>query len=269
MHIISHARRKARTGAPSGHRGGLYRLMVPLAGLMTAVALMLAPSLASADTASTLTVIGTSDVSDSGLIQNVIGPEFQKASSRSTRSSTSAPRPAPRSTSAKTGTGGAERADRPRPVAGEPVRRRRLLLSTTSLRPTRDLSTTSCSPGPTGGSGRRRHGRAAQHRAGVRDVAAPGASGNATFVSRGGTRRVGNNRRSTRSGPTDEHRRADPDRRVTLCTVPAALGGGMTPIARAPHQRRGLPWQRAAGRPARRAADWYCINSGADAGRRT
>jgi tungstate transport system substrate-binding protein len=46
---------------------------------MTAAMLLIAPTLASADTSSTLTVIGTSDVSDSGLIPNVIQPGFQTA----------------------------------------------------------------------------------------------------------------------------------------------------------------------------------------------
>ena len=46
---------------------------------MAAAVLLIAPALASADTSSTLTVIGTSDVSDSGLIPNVIQPGFQKA----------------------------------------------------------------------------------------------------------------------------------------------------------------------------------------------
>jgi tungstate transport system substrate-binding protein len=46
---------------------------------LTAAVLLLAPALASADTSSTLTVIGTSDVSDSGLIPNVIQPGFEKA----------------------------------------------------------------------------------------------------------------------------------------------------------------------------------------------
>ncbi len=40
--------------------------------------MMIAPAMASADTSSTLTVIGTSDVSDSGLMPNVIQPGFQK-----------------------------------------------------------------------------------------------------------------------------------------------------------------------------------------------
>jgi len=43
------------------------------------MALLLAPSLASADSGSSLTVIGTSDVSDSGLIPNLIQPAFHQA----------------------------------------------------------------------------------------------------------------------------------------------------------------------------------------------
>src|SRR6202000_2316554 len=68
----------ARAGASTRTRG-LLRLAAPLAGLATAAMLLLSPGLASADTGSTLTVIGTSDVSDSGLIPNVIGPQFQQA----------------------------------------------------------------------------------------------------------------------------------------------------------------------------------------------
>ena len=40
---------------------------------------MLAPALASADSASTLSVVGTSDISDSGLMPNLIQPQFQAA----------------------------------------------------------------------------------------------------------------------------------------------------------------------------------------------
>ena len=46
---------------------------------MAAAILLIAPALASADTSSTLTVIGTSDMSDSGLFPNVIQTGFQKA----------------------------------------------------------------------------------------------------------------------------------------------------------------------------------------------
>ena len=41
--------------------------------------LLVAPAIARANSSSTLTVIGTSDASDSGLISNVIQPGFQKA----------------------------------------------------------------------------------------------------------------------------------------------------------------------------------------------
>jgi tungstate transport system substrate-binding protein len=64
---------RGRRGAPR------RRFAAPLVGCLTAAVLLLAPALASADTSSTLTVIGTSDVSDSGLIPNVIQPGFTKA----------------------------------------------------------------------------------------------------------------------------------------------------------------------------------------------
>jgi tungstate transport system substrate-binding protein len=54
-------------------------LALPLLGLAAAAMFLIAPALANADTSSTLTVIGTSDVSDSGLIPNVIQPGFEKA----------------------------------------------------------------------------------------------------------------------------------------------------------------------------------------------
>ena len=50
-----------------------------LLGVLAAAVMLMAPALANADTSSTLTVIGTSDVSDSGLIPNVIQPGFTKA----------------------------------------------------------------------------------------------------------------------------------------------------------------------------------------------
>ena len=64
------AGRRARTG----HRRG------PLtAALALLLVLALAPATALADTPSTLTVVGTSDVSDSGLMSNVLQPAFTKA----------------------------------------------------------------------------------------------------------------------------------------------------------------------------------------------
>src|ERR1700722_17387814 len=43
------------------------------------LSLVLLPALAQADTSSTLTVVGTSDVSDSGLMANLIQPAFTAA----------------------------------------------------------------------------------------------------------------------------------------------------------------------------------------------
>jgi ABC-type tungstate transport system permease subunit len=57
-------------------RRGVTPLLI--AALAAAIGL-LAPALASADSSATLTVVGTSDVSDSGLMPNLIGPAFNKA----------------------------------------------------------------------------------------------------------------------------------------------------------------------------------------------
>jgi tungstate transport system substrate-binding protein len=48
-----------------------------LAAPLAVAALLLVPALANADTSSSLTVVGTSDVSDSGLIQNLVEPDFK------------------------------------------------------------------------------------------------------------------------------------------------------------------------------------------------
>lgn len=47
--------------------------------LLALVLVLLAPAAAQADTSSTLTVVGTSDVADSGLVPNVLQPAFNKA----------------------------------------------------------------------------------------------------------------------------------------------------------------------------------------------
>ncbi len=61
-------------------RRGLRRLLaIPALGLVAALVLMLAPALASADSASSLSIVGTSDISDSGLMPNLIQPQFQAA----------------------------------------------------------------------------------------------------------------------------------------------------------------------------------------------
>jgi len=80
LKTLSTRSRQPRSRDIHGRSGATRRLLaLPLLGLMAAAACLFAPALADADTSSTLTVIGTSDVSDSGLIPNVIQPGFQKA----------------------------------------------------------------------------------------------------------------------------------------------------------------------------------------------
>jgi len=54
-------------------------LAAPILVVLAAGAMMVAPAVAGADTSSTLTVVGTSDLSDSGLSPNLIQPAFAKA----------------------------------------------------------------------------------------------------------------------------------------------------------------------------------------------
>ena len=75
---VSPGRRPLPADLPA--RPGLRRLLaLPVLGLLAAAVLMLAPALASADIASSLSIVGTSDMNDSGLIPNVIQPQFQAA----------------------------------------------------------------------------------------------------------------------------------------------------------------------------------------------
>jgi ABC-type tungstate transport system permease subunit len=65
---------------PNGRSRATRRLLaLPFLGLFATAMLLIAPALASADTSSSLTVIGTSDMSDSGLVPNLIQPGFAKA----------------------------------------------------------------------------------------------------------------------------------------------------------------------------------------------
>jgi tungstate transport system substrate-binding protein len=77
-HPVPQGRRPLPAGLSA--RPGLRRLLaLPVLGLVAATVLMLTPALASADSASQLSIVGTSDVSDSGLIPNLIQPQFQAA----------------------------------------------------------------------------------------------------------------------------------------------------------------------------------------------
>ncbi|MGH2896690.1 MAG: substrate-binding domain-containing protein, partial [Solirubrobacteraceae bacterium] len=71
-----HVQRRHRECQPGLAR---RRLAAPILVVLAGLAMMIAPALAGADTSSTLTVVGTSDLSDSGLAQNLIQPAFAKA----------------------------------------------------------------------------------------------------------------------------------------------------------------------------------------------
>ncbi len=226
MLTILTPRRRATSDAPHGRSRGVRRAALGLTGVATALGFMLAPSLATADTSSTLTVIGTSDVSDSGLIPNLIGPQFQQAYPQFTfkyigTASGSA------ISSAETGSQGASAL-----IVHAPTLENQFVAGGYSYPQgqfgnaiwTNDFVLA----GPTGDpAGVAANGANNIAQAFV-DVATAGVSGKATFVSRGGTPGT----------TTEEHAIwADVNNAgltpsgVTLCAVPANLGGGLTPIA--------------------------------------
>ena len=221
-------RHLARPGAFDGQSGARRRLLaVPLVGFLTAIALLLVPALANADSSTSLTVVGTSDVNDSGLIPNVIQPEFQKDFPQYTfKYNGSATGLAIQN--AESGTGG--------PSA--------LIVHAASLENQFVASGFSYNnqygnaiftndfviAGPTGdpaGVAANGANNAAQAFA---DIATAGANGTATFYTRGGT--------TTASGTTvEEHEiwslvnsSGLKPASLTLCTVSAADGGGMSPV---------------------------------------
>jgi tungstate transport system substrate-binding protein len=225
-HPVSLRRRPLPAELPA--RPGLRRLLpLSVLSLLAAAALMLTPPLASADSASTLSIVGTSDVTDSGLIPNLIQPQFQAAF----------PQFAFKYTGSATGVAiqNAESGN-----GGPSV----LIVHAASLENqfvaggfsyqnqlghaifTSDFVLAGPPADPAGAN-------AAAHNIAqaFADVAAAGAAGHATFISRGGT--------TTASGTTvQEHAiwqlvndAGLTPAGVTLCTVTAPNGGGMAPTS--------------------------------------
>ena len=257
-------RRHARRG-DRGDRPGLSRrlLAAPILILLTATAMMLAPSLASADTSSTLTVVGTSDVSDSGLVPNVIAPDFAKAypgiTFKYVGSATGVA-----IQSAENGTGG--------PSA--------LIVHAASLENqfvaggysynnqygnaifTNDFVLTGPKGDPAG------VGTAGAHNIAqaFASVAAAGVAGKATFLTRGGT--------TTASGTTvEEHTiwglvssSGLTPSGVVLCDVSAADGGGMSPISPSVQATSGQACPDSGTVNGTDAPSWYYVNSGSSQG---
>src|SRR5690348_17066910 len=81
MTETSSSRRRPGRTTDSRRCTGVVRRVValPLLGCMTAAIVLGAPALASADSSSSLTIVGTSDVSDSGLSANLLQPAFKAA----------------------------------------------------------------------------------------------------------------------------------------------------------------------------------------------
>jgi tungstate transport system substrate-binding protein len=215
---------------PADHsvRPGVRRLLaLPILGLLAALVLMLTPALASADSASTLSIVGTSDVSDSGLIPNLIQPQFQAAfpqfTFKYTGSATGAAIQA-----AESGNGGPSML-----IVHAPSLENQFVSSGFSMNNdfghamfTNDFVLVGPGTDPADVFPDRHNVAGA-----MADVARVGAAGGtATFVSRGGT--------SNASGTTvEEHSlwalvnsSGLTPAGVTLCTVSAADGGGMAPV---------------------------------------
>jgi len=229
------------------------------AGLLAAAALMFAPALASADTASSLTVVGTSDVSDSGLMPNLIQPRFEKAFPQFTfkyvGSATGAA-----IQSAMNGTGGPSAL-----IVHAASLENQFVANGFSLSNqfgnaiwTNDFVFAGSTSDPAGVGGNAANNIAQA----FADVASAGAAGKAVFFSRGGTNNA--------SGTTvEEHAlwalvgsSGLAPAGLVLCNVSAADGGGATPIKSSVQATSGQPCPDSGSVSQADAPGWYFINGG-------
>ena len=248
MKITTPLRRSRSRGA---HRAGPPLRILGLLAILAAGIALLLPSLASADSASTLTVVGTSDVSDSGLIPNVIQPAFTEAYPQytfkyiGTATGTAI-------TDAETGSVGASAL-----IVHAASLENQFVAGGYSEAPfgqalwTNDFVLAGPTTDPAGV-----HANAPNNAAqAFADVAAAGIAGTAEFVSRGGT-----------AGTTvEEHQiwalvassNLEPAG-LTLCVVNAANGGGDTPVAATAGVANGAPCPNAGALPTAAALPaWY------------
>lgn len=227
-HTPLSSRRRVGPADLRGRPGTRRWLSLPLLGIAAAAILMLTPALASADSATSLSVIGTSDVSDSGLMPDLIQPQFQAAFPQFTFKYTGSATGAAIQ-NAESGNGG--------PSV--------LIVHAASLENqfvaggfsynnqygnaiwTNDFILA----GPTGDPAGVKANAANNIAQAFADVAAAGVNNAATFISRGGA--------ATASGTTvEEHTiwglvnsAGLTPTGVVLCNVSAADGGGMSPIS--------------------------------------
>ncbi|HEY2655370.1 MAG TPA: substrate-binding domain-containing protein [Solirubrobacteraceae bacterium] len=213
-------------------------LAAPIIGAVAVLTLVVGPAVARADSPSTLTVVGTSDLSDSGLEPNLIQPEFNKAFPQFTLkyigSATGAA-----IQSAENGNGGPSAL-----IVHAPALENQFVASGYSYNNqygnaifTNDFVLAGPTGDPAGVASNAAHNIAQA----FADIAIAGNSGTATFLSRGGT--------TTASGTTVEehqlwallHGSGLQPSSLVLCDVSAADGGGMTPIKATVQATSGQP----------------------------
>ena len=234
MKFLDMHRRQATPGVPLGRSRGRFRAASALLGLAATLLFFAMPSLARADSASSLTVVGTSDVSDSGLWQNVLQPAFKSAYPQFS-SAYSGNATGVAIGNAEAGTGG------PSVLIVHAASLENQFVSggysynnqygnaifTNSFVVVGGNGAAGGTADPAGVAAAGGTNNAAQAFA---SIAAAGAAGTATYLSRGGTTKA--------SGTTvEEHaiwqlvyQAGLTPSTVALCVVSAADGGGMTPI---------------------------------------
>ena len=229
-----------------------------LVSFLTAAALLVAPAFARADTSSTLTVVGTSDVSDSGLIPNVIQPQFNQQFPQFTFKYVGAATGAAIQ-SAENGTGGPSAL-----IVHAPALENQFVANGFSNNNqygnaifTNDFVLAGGSGDPAGVGANAAHNIAQAYA----DIATAGNAGTATYLSRGGT--------TTASGTTVEehtlwallHSSGLQPASLVLCDVSAADGGGMTPIKSTVQATSGQPCPDSGTVNSTDAPSWYVINN--------
>ena len=229
--------------------------------LLTVVALLVSAAPALADTSSTLTVVGTSDVSDSGLIANVIQPGFNKAFPQFTfkyvGSATGAA-----IQNAENGTGGPSAL-----IVHAPSLENQFVANGFSYKNqfgSAIFINDFVFAGPTGDPAGVSSNGANNIAQAFADVASAGAAGKATFFTRGGT--------STASGTTVEehqiwalvHSSGLQPASLVLCNVSAADGGGMSPISPSVQSSSGQPCPDSGTVQSPHNPSWYFINAGSN-----
>ena len=234
MKFLDMHRRQATPGVSPSRSRGRFRAASALLGLAATLLFFAMPSPARADSASSLTVVGTSDVSDSGLWQNVLQPAF-KAAYPQFSSAYSGSATGVAIGNAEAGTGG------PSVLIVHAASLENQFVSggysynnqygnaifTNSFVVVGGNGAAGGTADPAGVAAAGGTNNAAQAFA---SIAAAGANGTATYYSRGGTTKA--------SGTTvEEHaiwqlvyQAGLTPNGVALCVVSAADGGGMTPI---------------------------------------